>query len=211
MNILVIGASQGTGKEAVKSALHRGHRVTAFARSPERLAIQNEGLRLLKGDILDAEAVTAAVKGHDAVVITASLGSIKAFKDSPDFFSKGTAQVISAMKDAGTKRLVILSALGTGESRVLFGWLLRKLVVDGLLKYPFRDHDRQESLVRESDLDWVIARPSRLTDGKARGLYRKTAELTAVPGSISRADVADFLVESCTSNEFLHRTVHLGG
>ena len=66
-------------------------------------------------------------------------------------------------------------------------------------------------MTRESGLEYVIARPTRLTDGPAKGQYTKTAELVKVPSAISRADVADFLVESCDSQTFLNKAVQLGG
>ncbi len=98
---------------------------------------------------------------------------------------------------------MVLSALGAGESIATANWFLRTFVIGGLLKLPFLDHDVQERLTRESGLEFVIARPSRLTDGKAKGTYTRTTQLVPVPSAISRADVADFLVESCTSNTFL--------
>ena len=66
-------------------------------------------------------------------------------------------------------------------------------------------------MTRESGLDFVIARPTRLTNGKANGKYTRTAELMSVPSSISRADVAAFLVESCASPAFVGKAVELGG
>src|SRR6185312_15883063 len=144
----------------------------------------------------DKASVDGAVPGHDAVIITASATALKAFKENPRYFSQGTRLVIDAMKASGVKRLVVLSALGTGESRKLVGFVLEKVMVGFLLKVPFEDHERQEAMTRESGLEWVIARPGRLTDGPGRGRYVKTAAVEPVPGSISRADVADFLVQA---------------
>ena len=211
MNILVVGASQGTGALVVKSALGRGHDVTAFARSPERLSFEDAKLRRLKGNFHDAASVSGAIPGHDAVVVTASATSLSGFKENPRYFSQGTEYVIRAMKASGVKRLVVLSALGVGESRAASNWVARTLLVGWLLKAPFEDHERQERMVRESDLDWIIARPGRLTDGPARGRYVKTAAISRVPLAMSRADLADFLVDSCTSNEFVRQAVQLGG
>ena len=109
------------------------------------------------------------------------------------------------------KRLVVLSAQGAGDSLVTANWFLRTFVIGGILKLAFGDHDVQERLTRESGLEYVIARPTRLTDGPAKGRFTKTADLVKVPGSISRADVADFLVESCDSQAFLNKAVQLGG
>lgn len=211
MNILIIGASQGTGALAVRAALDKGHRVTAFARSPQKLGLEHPQLRKLTGDFHQADSVESAVPGHDAVIVTASATRLSAFKENPRYFSQGTGYTIDAMKKAGVKRLAVLSALGVGESRPLFNPLVRLLVVDFLLKAPFEDHQRQEEQVRASGLEWVIARPGRLTNGAAQHRYAKKTAIESVPSAISRADVADFLVEACEGSTWVGHAVQLGG
>lgn len=210
MRTLVIGASQGTGALTVRAALARGHEVTAFARNPDKLKLDDPKLTKLRGDFHERSSVDEAVRGHDAVIITAST-TLSSFKESPNFFSQGTALVIDAMRAHGVRRLVVLSALGVGESRALANFVVRALVLDFLIKGPCRDHERQERLTRDSGLDWVIARPGRLTNGPARGRYVKKAAIEHVPSSISRADVADFLVESTEGEAWVHKAVQLGG
>lgn len=211
MKILVLGASQGTGALCVKAALASGHTVTAFARTPAKLDLSDARLTKVAGNFHDAASVGAAVKGHDAVIICASSTSLKGFKETPDYFSRGTKFCIDAMKADGVKRLVVLSANGAGDSYAAASWFQRVFLINALLKYPYRDHNVQERLVRESGLDFVIARPTRLTNGKANGKYLRKPEAVSVPSSISRADVAAFLVESCQSNEFVGKAVELGG
>ncbi|HEX7452508.1 MAG TPA: SDR family oxidoreductase [Polyangiaceae bacterium] len=211
MRILIIGASHGTGAEAAKNALERGHAVTAFARSPQKLVLEHPHLARLQGDFHQADSVAKAVPGHDAVIITASATTFKAFKENPNYFSQGTRHVIDAMKVHGVKRLSVLSALGTGDSRKLVGWFLDTVMVSWLLKVPFQDHERQERLVMDSGLDWVIARPGRLTNGPAHKSYVTEVELKPIPKSISRADVADFLVRAATEDRWLQRAVQIGG
>src|ERR1700733_12074291 len=53
MNILVIGASRGTGALCVKSALAKGHTVSAFSRTPARLDITHAALTKIAGDFHD--------------------------------------------------------------------------------------------------------------------------------------------------------------
>ncbi|MES1177991.1 MAG: SDR family oxidoreductase [Myxococcales bacterium] len=211
MKILVIGASQGTGAETVKNALQRGHAVTAFARSPRKLQLEHEHLHRLQGDFHQADSVARAVAGHDAVIITASATSFKAFKANPNYFSQGTRYVIDAMKEQGVKRLGVLSAFGAGDSRRAANWFLNKLMISWLLKVPYEDHERQERLVMDSGLEWVIARPTRLTNGPADGRYLIETQIAAVPSRISRADVADFLVRAVTEETWLGKAVQLGG
>jgi len=210
MRILIIGASQGTGACCVDEALARGHQVTALSRSGG-LRAPHDRLTALAASFHDPAAVGAAVPGHDAVIVTASATSLRAFKEHPDYFSRGTGLVIEAMKAHGVRRLAVLSALGVGESRSLLNVLMRVLVIDGLLRPAFLDHGVQEALVKASGLEWVIARPGRLTNGPARRRSVKTELLEKVPPAISRADVADFLVGACERSEWLGKVVHLGG
>jgi uncharacterized protein YbjT (DUF2867 family) len=196
MRILIIGASQGTGALTTRAALARGHEVTAFARSPEKLAFEHPKLTRLKRDLHQKASVEGAVHGHDAVIVTASSASLKSFKENPSYFFQGTADVIDAMKASGVRRLVVLSALGIGESRKLAGFIVEKLILGFLLKAPFQDHERQEQMTRESGLDRVLARPARLTDGPARGRSMKKTAIEPVPSAIARADAAEFFMEA---------------
>jgi uncharacterized protein YbjT (DUF2867 family) len=214
LKIVVLGASKGTGAAAVKEALARGHEVTAFARSPEKLeaqGIKGDKLKLLKGDFHDAASVDAAVTGQDVVVVTASVSKLADFKKNPTYFSQGTGYAITSMRKHGVNRLVVLSALGASESKKLLAWPLRVIMADFILKNAFLDHDTQEHQVRTSGLDWVIARPTRLTDGAAKKQYQALEALKKVPSSISRADVANFLIDAAETRKYVGQAVQLGG
>lgn len=202
MKILVVGASQGTGALCVKSALTKGHSVSAFSCNP--------ALTKIAGDFHDAASVRGAVAGHDAVIISA-VPKPSVIKETPDYFSRGTKYCIEAMKEHGVKRLVVLTAFGVGDSESVAGWFMKTVFINGLLKGFYHDHDVQEHMMRESGLDFVIARPMRLTNGEAKGKYVRTAELIRVPSSIARADLADFMVEACESTKWVGKAVHLGG
>jgi nucleoside-diphosphate-sugar epimerase len=167
----------------------------------------------VKGDFHNNEDVERAVPGHDAVIVTASLGSISSFKENPTFFSQGTKIVIRAMKASGVRRIVVLSAIGVGESRKISGWIAEKFLFGMLFKLPYSDHEVQENDTRASGLEWVIARPARLTNGPATTTYIKRASLERVPWSwaISRADVADFLVEAAVTDTWVGKGVQMGG
>lgn len=210
LKVLVIGASQGTGALAVKAALARGHTVTAFSRHPDKLGLDAPSLKKFPGDFHKPEDVDRAMSGQDAVIITASVSSLKTFKENPNFFSAGTKNVIDAMKAKGARRLVVLSAIAVAESAQLLPFILRK-IAGWMLRLPMEDHSRQEKLAEQSGLEFVIARPPRLTNGAARGKYVVKDTLEKVPNSMSRADLANFLVEACESPKWVNKAVQLGG
>lgn len=210
MKLLVIGASQGTGALAASLALTHGHRVTAFARNPQKLGLKHPQLIRVSGDFHDQHSVDAVMPGQQVVILTASSITLKGFRDIPDYFSRGTRHVIAAMKAHGARRLVILSALGVGDSYSLLN-PLAKLFVKLVVSQAFADHALQEQMVRESGLEWVIARPSKLSNRAASRKSVKKDSLDSVPASIARADVAAFLVEAAESDKWLNKVVHLGG
>jgi uncharacterized protein YbjT (DUF2867 family) len=109
------------------------------------------------------------------------------------------------------KRLVVLSAYGVGDCEPAACWFFRTVFIKGLLKGNYRDHDVQERMTRESGLDFVIARPTRLTNGPAKHKSTRTADLIRVPSSISRSDLADFMVEASESMTWVNKAVQLGG
>jgi uncharacterized protein YbjT (DUF2867 family) len=208
MKILIIGASRGTGLLCVRQALDLGHEVTAFARHTDQIQINHPQLQKVQGDFHDQASIAAAVPGHDAVIITAALPTL-AYKTNPDFFSRGTRLVIEAMQRAGSRRIVILSNFAAGDGMRLLN-PVAQFLVNMMLKEAVADHTLQEQLARDSGLEWSVARPTRLSNAPARGKYdTKIGEKVSRP--ISRGDVANFLVAAATTDQWLGKTVNLGG
>lgn len=208
MKLLVIGGTHGVGLQLVQQALAGGHEVTAFARSAGTLALQQHALHKVAGSFHDASAVRRVVPGQDAVVIAPGLG-VRELKRQPKFFSGGTRLVLEAMKQHGVRRVVILSNMAAGDGDQLMT-PLERLFTNLFIREATDDHTRQEELARNSGLLWTVARPSRLTNGPARGQYQVVTG-QRVPSSISRADVAAFLLEAATTDRWLNRTLNLGG
>jgi uncharacterized protein YbjT (DUF2867 family) len=211
-NILVIGASRGIGLETVKCALAEGHRVRAFARSADRIGLDDPNLERFAGDAMNAADVRRALAGMDAVIQT--LG-VKAGPEmvirGTKLFSKATRVLVQAMQTEGVSRLVALTGFGTGDSRNQ-GGCLYDLGFNAVLGRVYDDKNVQEHLIRSSDLAWTIARPVILTDRPATLRYRVVLDPADwSPGTIARADVADFLVKQVASDEYLHKAPVLIG
>lgn len=205
MNVLVFGASGGTGRELVKQALAQRHTVTAFVRDPGNFAITRDRLTVTRGDVVDAARVEQAVRGHDAVL--SALGSSRSLTQHPAM-AEGVRNIVNAMEQEGVRRLVYLSILGVDDSRRLLGWLDRSIVVPLLLRNVIADHAIQERLIARSSVDWVIVRPPRLTNGAHTGRYRAGEDIKAgsMSASISRADVADFMLRQMIDEMYVHRS-----
>jgi putative NADH-flavin reductase len=204
MNILIVGATRGIGRQLLDQALSSGHGVTALVRNPRRLAIQHERLRVIKGDILDAESVARAMAGQDAVCCTIG---IKVPWPPVMVFSEGTRNLLQAMKKTGVRRLICVTGIGAGDSRGHGGFLYDYLILPVLFRTVYADKDRQEALIKASDVDWTIVRPGFLTNGPLTKNYRMLTDMTGVTaGRISRADVAHFFLKELESKQYLRQT-----
>ncbi|QIN82018.1 NAD(P)H-binding protein [Rubrobacter tropicus] len=203
MKVAIFGATGRTGRPLVKEALERGHAVTAFARDPSRLGVSRDRLVVVRGDVTDASAVERAVSGQDAVV--SALGHAKG---SPkDVQTRGTANIVAAMEKHGARRLVSLTGAGVrteGDEPKLvdkvFGLLLKTLQRDVL-----EDAEGHVAVIRASGLEWVVVRGPRLTEGEKKGQYRVGLVGKNSGTSISRADLADFMLDQLTDDAHLGR------
>jgi putative NADH-flavin reductase len=207
MKLLIFGSTGSVGRQIVKQALEQGHTVTAFARHPGKLDIEHPNLKLFQGDVLDLTAVEQAIQGQDVVICTLGSGQ----KLTGTVRSEGTRHIIQAMEQFGIRRLICQTTLGAGDSwgnldfywkYIMFGFILRKV---------FADHERQEALVRNSNLDWTIVRPGAFIDGPCTGKYRHSFPGTdrSIALKISRADVADFILKQLSDQSCLYQTPSL--
>lgn len=204
MNILIIGATRGIGIELLTQALDRWYQLAALVRNKASLTKDHKNLKVIQGDILDADSVNQAVSGQDAVCV--SIG-IKPTRKPVSVFSEGTKNVIEAMQRFSVKKLICVTGIGAGDSKNHGGFLYDRIFNPLLLKTVYADKDVQESMVRESGLEWIIVRPGFLTNGPRTGLYRAVTDLTGVTaGKISRADVAHFILDQLSSPSYMGQT-----
>ena len=205
--VLIIGASKGIGLETLKHALNAGHAVRAFSRSADTIPVSDGNLERRAGDALDRAAVERAVDGVDAVIQTLGVAmSLEMIFKQEHLFSKATRILVDAMNEKSVKRLISVTGYGVGDSRNTMGFPLNA-AFNLFLGRIYADKDVQERIIRNSTLDWVIARPVGLTNGRETGAYKVLVDPKVWrSGFISRADVADFLVKQIDNDIFLKKT-----
>jgi putative NADH-flavin reductase len=202
--ILVLGATGGTGRLIVAQALERGQEVTALVRSPEK-ASGLKGAQLIVGDVRDEKALRGALEGQDAVV--SALGTPASPFHEVTLLSVATETLVRAMKAEHVSRLVCITGLGAGDTAGHGGFLFDNVIFPLLLKKVYADKNRQETIVRNSGLDWILVRPSVLNDRPGRGSVRALADPSGFRGGgISRADVATFVLDQLHADAWLHRS-----
>jgi putative NADH-flavin reductase len=203
--VLIIGASKGIGLETTRQALKAGHRVRAFARSAADIGISDAKLEKVRGNALRDRDVTAAVTGMNAVIQVLGVGLGDLFLPV-HLFSDATRLLLAAMQAQGVKRLICVTGFGAGDSRASIN-CLQLLPFRFFFGRAYDDKDVQERLIKDSALDWTIARPGVLTNGSRTGRYKVLKEPSEWRnGTISRADVADFLVQQIEDHAYLRKT-----
>lgn len=206
MKLLILGATGGTGRSTLKEAKALGHDVTVFVRERTKLSAEEQaGTRVVTGTLPEDEPVLAeAMRGQNAVI--SALGRGLSF--TPEGLMKRSVPVIlRTMGQAGVRRLIFTSAFGIGET-----WrdtpLLPRLFARTLLRGIYADKTLGEALIRQSDLEWTIVHPTKLTDGPRKGTWRsgERLPLPALP-KISRGDAGAFLVSQLNDTSYIRKTV----
>ena len=200
MKIIIFGATGTIGRHLIEQGLDEGHRITAFARTPEKLFLEHPNLSRITGDVLSRDSVTAAIPGHDAVIVVLGAGI------RGNVRSKGTLNIINAMQTHNIQRLICQSTLGAGDSRKNLNFFWKYIMFGGLLRKAYADHQLQEHYVRASGLDWTIVRPGAFTNGQRTGEYRHgfPASDKSTLLKVSRPDVAEFLLKQISDLKYLH-------
>jgi uncharacterized protein YbjT (DUF2867 family) len=211
--VLIIGASRGIGLATVKRALKAGHSVRALSRSATAIRLQDHPkLEKLDGDARDRDTIERALVGVDAVIQTLGISSDpELILTGTRLFSAATRILVRAMEASTVRRLICVTGFGAGNSRGR-GGILYNLASALLLGRIYADKDVQERIIRRSQLDWTIVRPTILTNGPRTKAYRVLIDPRDwTPGFISRADVADFLVKQIDDTSLLRKTPALTG
>ncbi|MGR3485430.1 MAG: NAD(P)-dependent oxidoreductase [Paracoccaceae bacterium] len=204
MDILVIGATRGIGRQVVLAGLARGHRIRAMARSAAEME-PREGLTPISGDATRAEDLRAALDGAGAVIQTLGIPpGLRARMGPTTLFSDATRALLPLMEASGPRRLVAVTGFGTGDSRDAMS-TVERIARDLLLGRAYADKAVQERLIRDSALDWTILRPGILTNNRASGRPTVIAEPERFRnGLVSRADVAAVALDCAQGSRHLH-------
>jgi putative NADH-flavin reductase len=203
MRVLVFGSAGRTGRLIVTKALGHGHEVTAFTHKAS-LDMHHERLAIVRGDVRDQAAVSAAVSGQRAVAFALSAAS-----GGATIHEDGIANVIYAMAEHGVQRLAAVSAAGAFDRSSHRMSFAQRTMIALTMGSVYDDLEAMERRIMASDLDWTIVRPSSLSDGPATGQYRFSFDGALLPKSkrISRGDVAAFLLKSLETDTYVRRAV----
>lgn len=212
-NIAVFGGNGLTGSEVVYQALDRGIKVTAFCRDPSKLSVPagsggaaagtplaNDNLKTVQGSVTELDDVRKVFADGDVDGVVVALGG-KTADVGKTMLTDGTTNIITAMKEAGISRVAVVTSIGAGDSEKQAPFFFKVLMYTAM-KSIFADKNNQEDLFFKGpgkDLDFTVVRPGGLTVDPPTGTINV---IKGEAGSISRADVADFLIGAIADEDF---------
>ena len=166
-------------------------------------------LKILSGSVTDYSSVEATFlagqslsrgAGLDAVVL--AMGG-KTSDVGPGMLATGTSNVVRALRSLPSClrpgcRLVVVSSIGVGDSKGQAPFFFRVLMAT-VMSRIFADKNEQEKIVRDSGMPYVLVRPGGLTVAPPTGVVKV---ITNEAGSISRADLAEFVLKAAFDPDF---------
>ena len=210
--ILVTGSTGFVGPHVVHALRERDKPVRALVRTPSgrsATTLAAWGAELVQGDMTDRESLRRAVDGAEVVLHLVAIrqGPEEQFRQ---IMEQGTRELVAAAQEAGVRRFVLMSALGTSEE------------TKDLVPY-YHAKWEQEQTLRTSGLEHVIFRPSFVfaRDGGILPTFRKLAKLTPVTPIIGSGqqriqpiwidDVGAYFAQSVDVPDAANRIFELGG
>lgn len=208
MKLLLLGATGKVGRVVLQRALAQGHEVVALVRNPEKIAAGNSRLKIIPGSLRDEAQVASAMAGTDAVIST--LGHNSARKS--DIQTSATRTVLAHLTDK--QRFISLTGHGVPDPRdvrhPLSGRLL-KLIIQLLPGGVFADGLNHAQLMRDSGKNWILVRAPRIVGSASTGRFEAGYLPVALSSTVSRGDIADFILANLDSSEWLgHAPIIIG-
>lgn len=208
MRFVLLGASGGVGRRLLAHGVERGHAIRAQTRDAARLADAPAGVEVVAAEPTDAAALRRLVAGQQAAVI--ALGTAPGRRTT--LFSDTTAKLIAAMQAEGVARLVAITGVGAGETRGHGGFVYDWLIYPLFTRPFYEDKDRQERLIRQSTLDWVVVRPAPFKAEAGSMPFEAVTEVTPRTRltRVTRDEVATFVLDQLTDDRYLRKAVFIG-
>lgn len=189
MNVVLFGATGMIGSQILAELVRRGHNVTAVVRHPEKITAE-EGVKVVKGDVLDHASVAATTKGTDAAI-----SAYAPPRSNPELIVDATRSLLTGLATAGVERLIVVG--GAGSLEVAPG--VQLLDAPGFPEEwrPIAEaHRNVLPVLKEADLEWTYLSPTALIHpGQRTGKFRVGGtRLVANDQGESRISAEDYAV-----------------
>lgn len=208
--IALFGGSGATGNAVIRHAMARGFKLRLLVRKADSIRIRSGLMELIEGSLTDPGDVRLCLKGCDTAICV--FGQRSPYNDI--FCEAATRTIVKSMKKTGVSHLICQTGAMIGEypgNRTL-PFRLMTALFNRRLPQMAADRAAQEDAIRQSGLAWTLVKPARLSSAKPKGKWFLGPGVRAgLLSSISREDLADFLLEEAVNPHFVGQAVFIHG
>jgi putative NADH-flavin reductase len=204
MRITIFGATGATGRMLTQQALTKGYEVVAYARNPTKLDIEDEKLKIVRGELSNQSAIEESIKGSDAVI--SILGPTGSSKGLP--ISKGMQNILQAIQKCNLKRIIATATPSAVDPYDTFDlkFKLAVLMVKLFIPSAYQDIVKTAEAIWATDLDWTIVRLPLLNSKPKQGqLNAGYIGQGKVNLHLSRGDLVDFLLSQIEDDTYIQK------
>jgi putative NADH-flavin reductase len=216
MNIAIFGASGATGTLLTQRCLAARYSVAALLRTPEKFPMRDH-VHVIQGSAFDLSSVRHTIEGAD--VVLSALGAHSPLRNE-NVLPRAVPLIVEAMQQTASqpkpvRRIIVLGSAGAlpdslDKQPAWRRWIVQNIIYKTFLKWPVAEQIFQYKVLSSSGLDWTMVMPTMLTNTPARGAYRIDGDALPRNGShISRADVADFMMQQIDNPQWIRKGVYI--
>lgn len=212
MKLLLLGATGRTGKIVLKKALDKGNEVNCLSRQSNRIP-KSKGLTIFEGNPNNKDDLNRAISGCDSIIGVLNISRKSDFpwarlRTPKTYLSDVMTKLVPIAKEHNVKRISICSAWGVAETKNDIPKWFKWFIDNSNIGIAYKDHERQERILSNSNIDWTIVRPVGLTSSKRVEQIKETFDNKPKPSIlISRKSVATYLVESLEKDTLIKTRV----
>ncbi|MBT31670.1 MAG: hypothetical protein CMO01_18595 [Thalassobius sp.] len=210
--ILILGATGRTGRYILDASLHRGFKVNCLVRDKSKVHVQHENLQVFEGSPSDYQALRDASKGCHYLISTLNISRTSDFpwaklRTPENFLSNVMHNILTLANTSPFKKVVLCSAWGVAETNNDLPIWFRWMIDNSNIKIAYKDHEKQEKLLMQSDLNWTIIRPVGLTNSKKiQDIIESFGNEPKPALTISRKSVARYMIDALENQELSTKT-----
>jgi len=217
MKVLLLGATGRTGKMVLQIAVEKGYELNCLVRNSKKICKKYKKINIFEGSPKTISDLEKALQGCEIIISVLNISRKSDFPWSKlrtpvTFLSDVMSNIIELSEKYNIKRILVCSAWGVSETKNDIPKWFKWLIDNSNISVAYKDHERQEELLKRTSLPWTIIRPTGLTNSKKEQNILESYENRPKPKmTISRLSVAKFMVNSIKEDKLIWQSPIISG
>ena len=210
--IFLIGGNRGLGKSILSESMNHDYKIISMSRTNKNND-QISDITYIQGDATSKIDIEKNIENSSVVINSINVMRKNIFPwskltNSKTSISETAKNLVEVCNQKKISRIIVISAWGANQTRKELKFGFRSLIKYSNLRYPYKDHEKQEKIIQNSGLNWTIIRPVALTNfgfTEKVKIYNKTHPIFRV--IISRKSLARFFFKIINDKNFFKRSI----